>query len=205
MRRTLLLIAIVLVLAVVFGLLLHTVAREAVRSALIRAYDVVRTVLSAIPEPYYWGFLILVIVVSALHSIVGDEGQSLPAPLHPAGGRTAEWRDWLTRAAQPARYRPFYRWLVARSLAKLSSEIVAYQESIPPGEAERLIENGDVVLPPAVRDYFLTSMRSRPTRGGIWRARLSRSQPHSPLDLDPTQAVDLIETQMEVPHDNRHP
>ena len=204
-RRTLLLSAIVIVLAVVLGLLLHSVAREAVRSALIRTYDAVHTVFSAIPQPYYWAFLILVIVLSALRSIVGDEVQSRAPALPPDGGRTAEWQDWLERAAQPASSRSFYRWLTARNLAKLFSEIVAYQEGIAPGEAERHIEDGDIVLPPDVRDYFLTSMRSRPTHGGPWWGHLSRAQPHSPLDLDPTQAVELIETQMEVSHDNRNP
>jgi hypothetical protein len=202
--RAFIVIVIVIVLAVMLGLLLQSAAREVIRSALVRTYEAVRALASAIPQPYYWALLILVIAVSAVHSIVGEEDRRPSRASPPTGGRAAEWRNWLERAAQSTSSRSFYRWQVARNLAKLSSEIIAYQEGIPPGEAERQIEDGDVVLPADVRDYFLASIWSRPVRYGSWWTRRSGAQPPSPLDLDPAQAVNLIETQMEVSHDNRN-
>jgi hypothetical protein len=135
-------------------------------------------------------------------------GSSLRRPgqqAEPAGGRAAEWREWLERTAQPNDARLFYRWRVARNLARLASEVAAHRQGISPGEAERQIEDADVDLPVAIRDYFLASMRSRPTRSKPWWSRISHIQASTALDLDPIQVVEFIETQMEVPHDNRHP
>jgi hypothetical protein len=199
-----LLIAIVVTLAIAAGLVVNQVAHGVIRTALMRGYQAVYAAASAIPQTYYWAVLILVIVVSAVHSVVADEDRHPRQGPPSAGGRASEWRNWLQRASLPHSSRSFYRWQVARSLARLSCEVLAHQEGIPVGEAERRIEDGDVALPENVRNYFLTSMRSRPRRDNpLWRY-VSDVEP-TPLDLDPAQAVEFIETQMEVPHDNRNP
>lgn len=193
------------IIAVAAGLGVNYAAHDIIRDALARAYQAIHTAANAIPQPWYIVFLVLVILISAARSLLGDEGGRPRQRVEPGGGRAAEWHEWLVRADQPTGGRLFYRWRVARSLARLAGEVVAHEEGISPGEAERLIEDGDVVLPPAIQSYFLTSMRSRPTLSGGWWSRLPRGRPAGPLDLDPSQAVEWIETQMEVPHDNQHP
>jgi len=205
MKKYLPFIVIIAVLTVVVGLVVNQVAQGVIRDALVRVYQAVYAAASAIPQPYYWAFLILVILVNAVRSITSEGGPSPSPELPTAGGRAAEWREWLERAAHPTSYRLFYRWLVARNLARLASEVVAHEKGVPPGEAEREIEDGDIPLPPAIRDYFVASLRSRPTRHESRRGHLLDAQPPGPLDLDPAQAVELIETQMEVPHGNRNP
>lgn len=205
MKRSLLRAIVLAALAVSLGLLLYGLAREQVREALVRAYSVAAAVASAIPQPIYWGLLILTILVSALRSLLGGIDQDGGRAAEPAGGRVAEWREWLERSALPAGSRHFYRWQVARGLARLAGQVLAHQLGIPPGEAERRIEDGDIELPEEVRRYFVASLRSRPTRSGPWWARLAGpSEPH-PLDLNPERAVDYIESQMEVPHDDYRP
>ncbi len=193
------------VLAVSLGLLLYGLAREQIREALIQAYSAASAAASAIPQAIYLGILILIILISAARSILGEIGRIGERKTAAAGGRTAEWREWLKRTMRPAGSRDFYSWQVARGLARLAGEVLAHQLGIPPGEAERRIEDGDVDLPEEVRRYFVASLRSRPTRSGHWWTRLVGPSPPHPLDLDPERAVDYIESQMEVPCDNQRP
>lgn len=193
------------VLAVSLGLLLYVLAREQVREALVRVYNAAAAVASAIPQPIYWGMLIAIILVSALRSLLGEVAQDGGRAAEPAGGRVAEWREWLERSALPAGSRHFYRWQVARGLTRLDSEALAHQWGIPVGEAERWIEDGDIALPEEVRRYFVASLRSRPTRSGPWWAQLAGPSGPHPLDLNPERAVEYIESQMEVPDDDSHP
>ena len=204
MKRKHLFVIIIAALTIALGLAMNFLAQGAIRDTVIRVFRVAYAAANAIPQPYYWFVLILIILISALRSLMGDEGWRPNRRTAPTGGRTSEWREWLERAAQPSRARLFYQWLVARNLARLTSEVLAHQQGISPGEAERQIEDGDVVFPAAIHDYFLASLRTRPTRPGSWWSRLFHPQSPEPLDLDPLHAVELIETQMEVPHDNRH-
>jgi len=187
------------------GLVVYFAAHDVIRAAVARAYTVIHTLANAIPQPVYLILLLLAILISAARSLVEDEGRGWGRHVEPAGGRAEEWREWLEQAGRPAPSQQFYRWRVARNLARLASEVVAHEQGIVPGEAERLIEDGDVVLPAAIRSYFLGSMRSRPALAGAWWERLPRVQPSGPLDMDPHQAVEWIENQMEAPYDNRHP
>lgn len=205
MKRKYLILLIIAVLTIVVGLMVNYAAHDAIREALARAYQVVYAIANAIPQPYYWLLLILIILVSAARSLLGDAGWRPRWQPEITGGRTAEWREWLERAAQPGRAAPFYRWLLARNLARLASKVLAHQQGISPSEAERQIEDGDIVFPVDIQQYFLASLRSRPTHPGSLWSRLFHPQTSDPLDLDPLQAVELIENQMEVPHDNRHP
>jgi hypothetical protein len=187
-------VALVAVLTLVVGLAVNYAAHGIVRDVLVRVYQALYAAANAIPQPFYLAFLILVVLLSAARSLLGDEGGLLRQRQEPAGGRVAEWRERLERAAQPAPSQRFYRWRVARDLARLAGEIVAHQKGISPGEAERQIEDGDVVLPSAIQSYFLASIRSRPARSGSRWERLSHTQPPGPFDLDPAEAVDWIET-----------
>jgi hypothetical protein len=205
MKKYLLPAGVVLAVAVGLGLLLHTVAREAIRQALIRAYQAVHGAAAAIPQQVYLAILILLIVLSAARSILGETGGHSRDEPEIVGGRAAEWRERLQRAARPAAYQAYYRWQVARNLAKLAAEVVAHQQAISPGEAERQIEDGDVALPAGVRDYVLAGLRSRPVQPTSWWTRLSASRAPDPLELDPQQVVEALESYLEVSHGHPHP
>ena len=206
MKKKLLFGVMIAVLTIVAGLIVNDVAQGLIRGVLVHIYQSAALIANAIPDSYYQTLLLIVILLAAARSLrVVERSERSPLPAGPAAGRTAEWREWLERATRPAGRNLFYRWRVARSLARLAGDAVAHQKGLSSSEGERLIEDGDVEIPAEVQSYFVASMWSRPHRPASPRGRLLRHHTPGPFDLEPARAVEWIETLLEVTYDNQHP
>lgn len=188
-RRSILII--VSVIMITTGILL-AVARGVVREAIVIPvlyviWSFVYT-LDGIPQGFIWLGLVIFAIVMAARSL-SVKPRSLSAQQHTQeyGASVSGW----TRLLSHAHHDQFARWRTAQRLAILAAEQLAQRENIELRRARQKIDTGLPDMPAQIHAYFRAGFAAnRPDQS--LRARLRRSQ-HSPLDLDPQEAIAYLE------------
>jgi hypothetical protein len=205
-RRRLLLLGLILLLAAPLVLVLRDFAREAIVVPFLYVLWLGRLLFRSIPQPLLWSlFLALALSVAA---------RSLGRRERPARGtREAEAespgrvRVWARRIQLAARG-DYSRWRLAHYLRKLILDVLTHRERLTPEQLRRRLGTGEVVVPPAVQAYLRAGLMPMPSGPmGLLsrlRQRLRSRARTSPLDADLESAVQFLENQLEVSHDRRN-
>jgi hypothetical protein len=206
MRRRLLLLGLILLLAVPLMIVLRDFAREAIVVPLLYVLWLGRLLFRSIPQPLLWSLFLTLVLFVAVRSLGGREG-----PARGTRETEAEYpgRVWVwTRRVQLAARGDYSRWRLAHYLRKLTLDVLAHRERLTPEQLKRRLGTGEVVAPPAVQAYLRAGLMSMPSGpiGLLSRLRQQlRSRARiSPLDADLESAVQFLEDQLEVSHDRRN-
>jgi len=112
-----------------------------------------RILYEAFPQPVWWGIFLFVLAVIAIRSLLrGYQSTSVDAGSlnEDRMSRARSWSRWIEMS-----YRGNYsKWLLARHLADLASNILVYQERQPLERIRARIMNSEADIPPDIQDYL---------------------------------------------------
>jgi len=206
MRRRLLLLGLILLLAAPLMLVLRDFAREAIVVPLLYVLWLGRLLFRSIPQPLLWSLFLTLVLFVAVRSL-GKRGGSVGGMREAEAESPGRVRVWARRIQLAARG-DYSRWRLAHYLRKLILDVLGHRERLTPEQLKRRLGTGEVHAPPAVQAYLRAGLMPMPS-GPIGllsrlRQRLRLRARPSPLDPDLESAVQFLENQLEVPHDRRN-
>lgn len=206
MRRRLLLLGLILLLAAPLMLVLRDFAREAIVVPLLYVLWLGRLLFQSIPQPLLWSLFLTLVLFVAVRSL-GKRERPARGTRETEAESPGRVRVWARRVQLAARG-DYSRWRLAHYLRKLILDVLAHRERLTPEQLKRRLGTGEVGAPPAVQAYLRAGLMPMPSGplGLLSRLRQQlRSRARiSPLDADLESAVQFLENQLEVSHDRRN-
>ncbi len=209
MRKRLLLIGLVVLLAVPLALILRDFAREMVVMPFLYTIWLGRLVIQSIPQSLIWALFCMLAMLITLRSLAGRERPLQQAP-GVEMGYPGQVRTWARRIYLAARG-DYSGWRLAQYLERLILEVLAYRERLSTDQVKRrlALPGEELDVPPEVQAYLQT--RPMPPSSGpvgpfplsklLYRLRL-HAKPSS-LDADLERVIEFLEGQLEVGRDSR--
>lgn len=153
----------------------------------IELFWIAGLMLRSIPQWVFWSLLVAGGVLAALISLGRHwsvalwraekrEQAAVPGPI-----------EKLARHIHNTRRGTYFKWLIAHRLGELAQSVAWQQGGGATGDQR--------AIPPQVQAYLEAGMDRPPMDRGRWRFR--RRRPPTPLDLDPSQVVEYLDSQME--------
>lgn len=152
----------------------------------------------SIPQSVCWAALLAMVIVVALKSLGGGRGAPFPKPKAsvPRPGRVGMWAERidLLLSGRYSRHRFGYY------IGKLIIDVLSHEEQVGYRDIERRIEEGTLVVPPAVETYLMARLRPGvSTRPGIFarlKSLLGLQRPSSsPLTRELESVIQFLEAE----------
>lgn len=142
---------------------------------------------------WWWLIIILVFLMIAFSLMPRTQLRPKGSPKSkPPQGQVESLSVWLRRAETGI----YFKWLIANRLGKLAYQILLQRESGRPRSVFAPLIGMDWEPTPDLRKYLETGLHGSFADFPNTGRRLSAKQP-TPLDLDVTQAIDFLESQVE--------
>jgi hypothetical protein len=200
MRKRLLLVGAVVLLAVPLVYLLKDLARQVFLVQILRIAWVVRLLFESLPQTSVWAAFLVLASLIAVRSLTGRRrtGQQDSSGMVRKPGQVSA----IARQIQHASRLVYPRRSLARSMRVLTLEVLAHQHRSTPGVMMQRLRNGGLELSPAVQAYLNLEQQPMPGRGaGLFsrlRHLLSPRTRTVLIDPDLEQTVRFIESQLEI-------
>jgi hypothetical protein len=193
MKRQLIVLAVILLLAALLTLLLGDYSRQWISPLLYLAW-VGRLLLAALPQVGWWALLLAVALFIAGRTLLRYWSAPRP-PERPAAappGRIESWSALIRQADQEL----YYQWQLAQPLQELTLALLAHTERVAPADIKQRLNHNDLELPPDIQTYLQASLTSF--------SHLTPPRPHfgsasspSPLALEPDYIIRFLEEKLD--------
>jgi len=201
MKRTylILLLLLGLALAIVLGLALQGVARQAIVMPILYLAWITELIFRSIPGWMWWAWFLIIVSVIALRSLRGrTRNAARPRALRsPVDGPA---RTWAIRV-HTAKQGEYFRWRLAHDLAELALQYTAYRDHRGLAKYDRGEYIETLNAPPDVLAYLQAGLKAPPWQPLDRLSRVTRFwrpiKDDSPLALNPAKAVQFLEGQLE--------
>ena len=201
MKRTYLILLLILglALAILLGLALQGVARQAIVMPILYLAWIAELIFRSIPGWLWWAWFLIIVAVIALRSLrVRTRNAGPRRALRPQVDGPA--RTWAIRV-HTARQGEYFRWRLAHDLAELALQYTAYRDHRGLAKYDRGEYIGTLNAPPDVLSYLQAGLKAPPWQPIDRLSRVTRFwrpiKDDSPLALDPAKAVQFLEGQLE--------
>lgn len=193
-----------LVLAIILGLMLQGVARASLVMPMLYLAWLADLVFRSVPGWLWWAWFLVIALVFATRSLRVRTGADAVAR---DDRRLTEGaiRTWIARI-QMGDQGEYFRWRLARELAELGLQFLAYRDR---GDMSRRDRSQYIELlnaPPDVEAYLRTGLIAPPWQPQDLRSRLTRvwrpMRKDSPLEIEPAVIAQFLEGQLEKEHDD---
>ena len=191
MRRRLLSLALILILAGLLTLGLQEYTRQLIMPFLFTVW-IGQLLFETIPQVIIWGIFVAIAVMIAGRSLFKRSASLPTAPRSqpPPEGRIASW----ARLIEQSKRETYYRWQLAQPLQELAIDILAYRQRSTPRQIKQQLVANPLDLPPEIQAYLQASM----TSFSHLLADRSRFRPApTPLDLALEEIVQYLEDQLD--------
>jgi len=201
MKRThlILLLFVGLALAILLGLALQGVARQAIVMPILYLAWIADLIFRSIPGWLWWAWFLIIVSVIALRSLRGRTRHAGPrrALRSPVDGPARTWAIRVRTAEQGE----YFRWRLAHDLAELALQYTAYRDHRGLAKYDRGEYIETLNAPPDVLAYLQAGLKAPPWQPLDRMSRVTRFwrpiKDDSPLALDPAKAVQFLEGQLE--------
>jgi len=201
MKRTYLILLLILglALAILLGLALQGIARQAIVMPILYLAWMAELIFRSIPGWLWWAWFLIIVAVIALRSLrVRTRDAGPRRALRPQVDGPA--RTWAIRV-HTARQGEYFRWRLAHDLAELALQYTAYRDHRGLAKYDRGEYIGTLNAPPDVLAYLQAGLKAPPWQPVDRLSRVTRFwrpiKDDSPLALDPAKAVQFLEGQVE--------
>jgi hypothetical protein len=157
----------------------------------------------SIPQIWFWTGLLAVVLIIAMRSLSRERRpppttppQSTRAPL----GRITVWTERISMLLKGKYSRQRFGYFIG----KLILDVLSHEERLSLRDVERRLEQGELDLPPAVRDYLFSRLKpgitgTRPSFR-VWLKRLLGLEKPltAQLDAELESIIKFLEDQLEV-------
>lgn len=181
--------------AILLAFILRDVVRQLIVVPLAYLWWLLRLYYSMIPQYVLWGILVVVVVYSAMKSLLPEINyrRAFPSDSKPVQGQIELLVEWLNKSQRGGSY---YKWLVANRLGKDVREVLAQRDGHAVSKKFGRLEGRGWNPPQKIRDYLETGLNG--SFADYPRPRLPWQTPKpTPLDADPRQIVEYLENEME--------
>ena len=192
---------IVLILSIPVPLLVAYLLMDSVRMYLLEpmifAFRIERLIYEALPQAFWWGIFLLILVVIALRSLRLEPVAFYRkrSKLKERPSRAQTWRRMVSGTA----HGNYSRWLLAREIAELTLRVVAHQERITRGQARTQLKSGRIQLPPGIHEYILMGLDAPSFRQYTdFLAYLRSNRQSAHLELDPEIIIKYLEENVNI-------
>jgi hypothetical protein len=197
---------VLIFLSVVGALILAFPLRGVVESEIVQPLAYLFWVLGilyrAVPQPYIWLVVLLVMFYVAAKSFYGKPRLKLPAR-----GKTERYLGPVENMARLLAYKKtgvYFKWQVARTLSEIGLDLQELRQHV---RSRELGFPADTPL--EVQKYLTaglkTSFADYPSSGGFLIPARFRTYPKTPFDIDLDPVVQYLEAQLESQDDRKHP
>jgi hypothetical protein len=199
-RRRLLLVGLVLLLAIPLTLALRNFARDVIVVPVLYILWLGHLLVQSIPQGVLWALLLLIALVISARSL--SKGRSPAGKVREAWadcpGQVAAWARQIHRMTRGS----YYEWSLAQHLAKLSLAVLAYRERLTREQIKQHLQAGKLDMPPEIQAYVQAGLSpflpNSPSLLSRLVHRLRQSVRTSPLAVDLEKVVRFLEKQLEV-------
>ena len=150
------LVGLPLVVLLMFGL--RDFVRDALAPPLSYMIWFVDIIVRTIPQTLFWAGLLIIILIIAMRSLDRERRPSPAAPgksPFPARGRIAVWAERVNMLLRGKYSRHRFGYFIG----KLILDVMAHEERLSYRDVERRLQQSDMEVPPAVRDYLISRLR----------------------------------------------
>lgn len=195
-----------LVLAAILGLLLQGVTRDSFVMPLLYAAWVADLVFRSVPGWLWWAWFLVIALVFAVRSL----RMRVAADAVERGDRRRTEgviHAWIARI-QSGDQGDYFRWRLARDLAELGLQFLAYRDRGDLGQRDRSQYVELLNAPPEIQAYLRMGLTAPPWQPQDVRSRLARlwrpitKTKDSPLEIEPAVVAQFLEGQLESEHDD---
>jgi hypothetical protein len=209
MRKRLLVLVALVLLAIPLALLLRGFVRDVFLVELGRALWMARILFESLPQVLVWAVLVAALLVLAVRVVRPRSRAQADQPQDPAAppGRIQVLSRWIERATRSE----YFGQSLAHYLAGLAWEVMAQREHSSSDRMKQRFRAGELDLPPLVGEMLRSGQTSAvPTSTGflsrIWQrlaiGRLagagSGRSPGPELDPALESVIEFLETQLEI-------
>jgi hypothetical protein len=195
-----------LVLAAILGLLLQGVTRDSFVMPLLYAAWLADLVFRSVPGWLWWAWFLVIALVLAARSL---RTRAAADPIERGDRRRTEGviHAWMARI-QSGDQGDYFRWRLARDLAELALQFLAFRDRSDLGQRDRSQYVELLNAPPEIRAYLHTGLTAPPWQPQDMRSRLARlwrpitHTKDSPLEIEPALVAQFLEGQLEKEHDD---
>ena len=189
MRKRLLPIALILLIAILFAPLCSNFVREAVVIPFLYIFWILRFLLAAIPQANFWPCFVLLLFLIMVISFVQRPKRLKRAKevVTTEPQRIAQWAVLLNKA----KGEDYFKWRLSQQMQKLLLDSVAHQKGQTFAETRTQLRQNTLKMPPDVNAYFQASLQ--PLGNLPSGSRFSLKRRSSPLDIDPAIVAAYLE------------
>jgi len=147
-----------LLLVVLLTLGLRDFVRDTIALPLSYILWFVGIIVRTIPQLWFWAGLLIVILITAMRSLDRERRPSPGAPgksPYPARGRIAVWAERVNMLLRGKYSRHRFGYFIG----KLILDVMAHEERLNYRDVERRLQQSDIDVPQAVRDYLISRLR----------------------------------------------
>ena len=197
MNRRLLL---AILLAGVLAYAMRDWIEKSVIQPLIYFFWFIKLYYEAFPQVFLWIVLVSSIAIMEAASLFMDQGaQTRAEPKRkPVRGPVESLAEWMVRAPRGL----YFKWLIAQRLGKLSRGLISFYARQEPKSAWEPLTGPGWDPPREVAAYLESGLNGSFADYPRPRWPFIKSNP-TPLDIDPVDAIDYIESQMKKDQANR--
>jgi hypothetical protein len=185
---------VLILLAGVLAYLLRDIIEETLIQPLIYFFWIVRLYYEAFPQIFLWIVLIAGVILMEAASLVTDlatQGREIISR-KPAHGPVESMAEWMLRAPRGL----YFKWLIANRLGKLARSLVTFQARQEPKSRWEPLDGPGWEPPREVAAYLESGLNGSFADYPRPRWPFGKQSPN-PLDIDPVDVIDYIESKME--------
>ena len=193
-----------LALAAILGLLLQGVTRNAFVMPLLYAAWLADLVFRSVPGWLWWAWFLVIALVLAVRSL----RMRVAADKIERGDRRRTEGviyAWIARI-QGGDQGDYFRWRLARDLAELGLQFLAFRDRGDLGQRDRSQYVELLNAPPEIQAYLRMGLTAPPWQPQDVRSKLARLwrpiKQDSPLEIEPALIAEFLEGQLENKHDD---
>ena len=200
MRKRLLAITLVALLAIPLALVLRDFVRDVFVVEFLRVLWAGRILFESLPQWPMWVLLLLVLVFIAAGSLgrVTKPVQKEKEPEVAHQGQVQALARWIRRTTQGT----YFRWRLANYLGKLAWDVMAYRAHTTPQVLKQRQRAGRLDMPPVVQEYLQSTQAidfvAPPSFLSRLRARLGRGASFAAYDPALESVIQFLEAELEI-------
>lgn len=200
MTKRLWLLVLVVLLAVPLVFLLRDYVRDVLLVELLRILWVGQIIFESLPQPVVWGLFVVIVLLVAFRSLVVIQ-RFVPGEPDVPAEHAGQVRALAARIRH-AKHGRYYSWHLARHLAKLIVEVLAYHQGLPTAQIRWRVRSGTLDAPEEIRAYLEIGRQIAPRSpvGCLPRLRhaLAGEAGEAPTGPSLETVVQFLEDQLEV-------
>jgi len=191
--RRYLLISFLVILIAVLAYLLRGVMLKYLLSPIIYALRIFSIIYRALPQAFWWGAFLLILVVVSSRLIFRKRAvvnlREGVLGVQPASLASA-WAHRIERSKKG----DYSKWLLARSITELALNTIAFQERQSLEIAQKRLLEGKIDLPPKITAYIQAGLDMPSFRHySEFIANFRYARTNSPLELDVEEIIEFLE------------